>query len=174
VEEQAQRFGGWGRKRGWLGWQCVAETFLFHLFCGGGETAGACILHGEEAEGLGERDAVRAGLKEFNLSADFAEDGLHGDVAHGSVGNRAFGEDGGTSGEREALKHANEAGIVDGKQRALAIGDADARGARVLTRLLRFLHDKPASQGDGARSRLRRCVVAAEEIANLPLTCQSP
>jgi hypothetical protein len=31
------------------------------------------------------------------------------------VGNRAFGEYGGTSGKREALKDAHEAGLIDGE-----------------------------------------------------------
>jgi len=119
----------------------VAEAVFFHLFCGGGEALGTCVLHGEEAEGLGERDAVGAGLKEFDMSTDFAEDGIQSDFTHGSVGNRAFGEDGGTSGKREALKDANEADIVDGKQGTLAVGDANARGARMLARLLRLPHN---------------------------------
>jgi hypothetical protein len=54
-------------------------------------------------------------MKEFDLSGDLAKDGTHDDVTHGSVGNRAFGEDGGTSGERKALQHADEAGAVDSK-----------------------------------------------------------
>ena len=64
---------------------------------------------------MGERDAIGSGLKEFDLSADFAKDGIHNDVTHGSVGNRTFGEDGGTSGERKPPKDANEAGAIDGK-----------------------------------------------------------
>jgi hypothetical protein len=38
------------------------------------------------------------------------------------------------------VKDADEVGSVDGKQRALAIGDADARGARPAG-FLRVLHD---------------------------------
>lgn len=93
----------------------VAVALLFHSFCGGGEALGTCIAHGEKAEGLRQRYAIGAGLKEFDIRGDFAEDGIHSDITHGSVGNRAFGEDGGTSGKRETLKHANEGGAVDGK-----------------------------------------------------------
>ncbi len=95
--------------------QSVAVAFLFHLLGGGGEALGTCILHDEEAESLGQRDAIGSGLKEFDMSADFAVNGTESDLTHGSVGNWAFREDGGTSGEREALKHADEAGIVNGK-----------------------------------------------------------
>jgi len=85
------------------------------LFCGGGEPSGTFIIHSEETEGLRERDAIGAGLKEFDMSADFAENGTQSDFTHGPVGNRTFGEDGGTSREREAMKHTNEADTVDGK-----------------------------------------------------------
>jgi hypothetical protein len=54
-------------------------------------------------------------VKEFDLSANFAKDSVHRNVAHGSVGNRTFGENGGSSGKREALKHSNEAGSDDGE-----------------------------------------------------------
>jgi hypothetical protein len=54
-------------------------------------------------------------LKEFDLSADFTKNSIHRDVAHGSMGNGTFGEDGGSSGKREALKHSNEAGSDDGE-----------------------------------------------------------
>lgn len=64
---------------------------------------------------MGERDAIGSGLKEFDMSADLAEDGIHNDVTHGSVRNRTLGEDGGTSGERKALKDSNEVGAIDGK-----------------------------------------------------------
>jgi hypothetical protein len=64
---------------------------------------------------LGQRDAIGAGLEEFDMSADFAEDRFHHHVTHGSVGNRTLGENGGTSGEGEALKDANEVGPIDGK-----------------------------------------------------------
>ena len=93
----------------------VAVTFRFHLLCGGGEALGTCILHGEEAEGLGERDAIGSGVKEFDMSADFAVNGIESDLTYGSVGNRAFREDGGASGKRKTVKHADEAVIVDGK-----------------------------------------------------------
>jgi hypothetical protein len=64
---------------------------------------------------LGQRDAIGAGPKEFDMSADFAKDRFHHHVTHGSLRNRTLGENGGTSGEREALKDANEVGPVDGK-----------------------------------------------------------
>jgi hypothetical protein len=57
------------------------------------------------------------------------------------VGNRTLGENGGTSGERETLKDADEVGSIDGKQRALVVGDADARGTRCPAGFLRVLHD---------------------------------
>jgi len=116
VEEQAQRFGRWSGKK-WRQFRSrsVAVTLPLHSFCGGGEALGTGIAHGEKAEGLRQRYAIGAGLKEFDMRADFAEDGIHSDVTHGSVGNRAFGEDGGTSGQRETLKYANEAGAVDAK-----------------------------------------------------------
>ena len=62
---------------------------------------------------MGERDAIRAGVKEFDLSANFAKDSIHRDIAHAAMGNRSFGEDGRSSGKREALKHSNEPGSVD-------------------------------------------------------------
>ena len=64
---------------------------------------------------MGQRDAIGAGLKEFDMSADFAEDSFHNHVSHGSMGNRTLGEDGGTSGEREPLQDADEVDTVDGK-----------------------------------------------------------
>jgi hypothetical protein len=57
------------------------------------------------------------------------------------VGNRTLGENGGTPGKREALKDADEVDSIDGKQRALVVGDADARGTRRRAGFPRVLHD---------------------------------
>src|ERR1035438_8678312 len=72
VEQLADGFRGGCSKN--VGWRILAKALAFHLFCGGGEASGTGTLHGKKAEGLGERDAVGAHLKEFDLSADFAVD----------------------------------------------------------------------------------------------------
>lgn len=64
---------------------------------------------------MGECDAIGAGLKKFNLRADFAVNRIQSDVTHGATGNRAFREDGGPSAKRKALQHADEVDTVDGK-----------------------------------------------------------
>jgi len=112
VQKQAQSFRCGGGKRRWFGWS-VAEALLLHLFCGRGEAPGTPVVHGDKPERLRERDAVGAGLQEFDVGADFAVHRIQGDITQGSMGNRAFREDGGTSGERQALKHADKANIVD-------------------------------------------------------------
>ena len=95
-----------------------------------------------------ERHTIGAGLKEFDMSADFAENGTQCHFTHGSVGNRTFREDGGTSGERKALQNANEADTIDGKYSALTIGDANPRSAWILA-LLRLLHNSQHRKRQG-------------------------
>jgi hypothetical protein len=113
MQELAQRLRGWGGKR--FCRRSVAEALFFHLFCGGSEAFGTRIIHGQETEGLRERHTIGASLKEFDMSADFAENRTHSDLTHGPARNRTFGEDGRTSGERKALKDSNKTDIVDGK-----------------------------------------------------------
>ena len=100
MEKQPQGFGGWRGKGGWHGAQSVAEAFLLHLFCGRGKSLGASVFHGNETEGLRERHAIGAGLKELDLGTDLAVNSLQGDITESAVADRALGEDRGTPGER--------------------------------------------------------------------------
>ena len=88
-----------------------------------------------------ERHTIGAGLKEFDMSADFAENGTQSHFTHGPPGNRTFGEDRRTSRERKAVKHAYEADTVNRKYSALTVGDADPRSAWTPSRFLRLLHN---------------------------------
>src|ERR1700722_9762897 len=126
MEEKAERFRRGRRKSGLSCCRSVAEAFFLHLFGGGGETLRTSFFHREKTECLGQRDAIGASLQKFYLRRDFPVDGVHGNLAHGSVRNGAFGQDSRPSGEREALQNADKAHVIDGKKGALAVRDADA------------------------------------------------
>jgi len=109
----------------------IAEAFFLHMVYGQGKAIGTDIVHDEEAECLGERNAIGTGLEKFDLGFDSAKNGVQRHVAHGSMRNGAFGKDGRATAEGEALNYTDEVDGIHGEECALAVGNANARGAGV-------------------------------------------
>jgi len=114
----------------------IAVAFFLHTAYGQGEAIGTDIVHDEEAECLGERNAIGSGLEKFDLGFDSAENRVQRHVAHGSMQDGAFGKDGRTTAEGEALNHSDEVDGIHGEECALAVGNANARGAGVFAGFL--------------------------------------
>jgi hypothetical protein len=138
LEEPVQTLGS-GRSGRLFFWS-VTEACLYHLPGRGGEAVGAGIVHGDEAKCLGERNAIGPGLQKFDLGVHSPENRVQGYVAHGSMWYGALGKYGRTTGEGETLNYANEPGSVHSEERALAVGNANARGSGPFARFLRLPH----------------------------------
>lgn len=81
-------------KTGWLFLGSIAEAGFFHLLGGGGKAVGAGVVHGNETECLGERNAISADLEKFNLSVDPPKNRAQSYIAHSSVWNGTLGKNG--------------------------------------------------------------------------------
>lgn len=116
----------------------IAEPLIHHLGGGRLEPFRTGVVHGKEAECLGQGCAVGARVQEFDVRRNVAEHGLQPHHAHGSLWDRALGKNGGASGQRETLNDSDELAVIDREQRPLVIGDTDARRAAALPRVARL------------------------------------
>ena len=70
----------------------VAEALFFHLAGRRAESSGAVVVHGEKTEGLSERDAIGAGLQEFDLGGNFPKHRIQNHLSHNASLDRTLGE----------------------------------------------------------------------------------
>lgn len=103
-----------------------AETLIKHLLGGGVEAALADIIHGDEAESLGERDSFGAFVQEFDLGAHLAVHSVEHHLADAAVSDGSLGKNCGAAGERETLDDANKTRFIHLEQCAFLVGYADA------------------------------------------------
>lgn len=87
-------------KTGWFFFRSIAETCFFHLLGGGDEPLGTGVVHGDETECLGERNAIGASLKKLDLGVDPPENRVQGYVTQSSLRNGPFGKNSRTARER--------------------------------------------------------------------------